>query len=125
MDAFKWLIPQTIEGWIYPIYKSHLDPVRLIHFLAIVVLLTRFVPPDGHRPSGFWQKALIRCGENSLSVFCLSVLVSFIGFVLLNRVSDGLPMQAAVSVLGIAFMVAIANLLTWEAKLDRRGPSLL
>lgn len=124
VDAFKWLIPQTIEGWLYPIYKSHLDPVRLIHFLAIVVLLTRFVPPDGHRPPGPWTKALIRCGENSLSVFCFSVLASFIAFVILNRVSDGLPMQAAVSALGIAFMITIADLLTWEAKLDRRGPEL-
>jgi hypothetical protein len=52
------------------------------------------------------------------------VLASFIAFVILNRVSDELPMQAAVSVLGIAFMVMIANLLTWEAKLDRRGPAL-
>ena len=124
VDAFRWLIPQVIEGWLYPIYKSHLDPVRLIHFLAIVVLLTRFVPPDGHRPPGPWTTALIRCGENSLSVFCFSVLASFIAFVILNRVSDGLPMQAAVSALGIAFMIAVANLLTWEARLDRRGPAL-
>ena len=124
LDAFKWLIPQMVEDWLYPIYKSHLDPVRLIHFLAILALLTRFVPPDGHRPPGPWTTALIRCGENSLSIFCFSVLASFMAFVTLNRVSDGLPMQAAVSAFGIAFMVAIANLLTWEAKLDRRGPEL-
>ena len=124
VDAFKWLIPQMIEDWLYPIYKSHLDPARLIHFLAIVVLLTRFVPPAGHRPPGLWTKALIRCGENSLSVFCFSVLASFIAFVILDRISDGLPMQAAVSAFGIAFMITIANLLTWEAKLDRRGSPL-
>jgi hypothetical protein len=33
-------------------------------------------------------------------------------------------MQAAVSAAGIVLMVAIATLLTWEAKLDRRGPKL-
>ncbi|WP_298873862.1 OpgC domain-containing protein [uncultured Bradyrhizobium sp.] len=124
LDAFKWLIPRMVEDWLYPIYKSHLDPVRLIHFLAIVVLLTRFVPPDGHRPPGAWEKALIRCGENSLPVFCLSVLASFVGFVVLNEVSDRLPMQAVVSALGIALLVAISNLLTWEAKLGKRGPEL-
>ncbi|WP_271607242.1 OpgC domain-containing protein [Bradyrhizobium sp. CCBAU 11434] len=124
IDVFKWLIPQIIEDWLYPIYKSHLDPARLVHFLAMVVLLTRFVPRDGHRQPGLWTKALIRCGENSLSVFCFSVLASFIAFVILNRVSDGLPMQAAVSALGIGLMIAIANLLTLEAKLDRRGPEL-
>ncbi|MBR1172697.1 OpgC domain-containing protein [Bradyrhizobium sp. KB893862 SZCCT0404] len=92
--------------------------------MALVVLLTRFVPPDGHPPPGPWTKALIRCGENSLSVFCFSVVASFIAFVILNRVSEGLPMQAAVSAFGIAFMVTIGNPLTWEAKLDRRRPSL-
>ncbi|QOZ56306.1 OpgC domain-containing protein [Bradyrhizobium sp. CCBAU 53338] len=124
LDGFKWLIPQMIEDWLYPIYKSHLDPARLIHFLAIVVLLTRFVPPNRNRSPGPWATALIRCGENSLSVFCFSVLASFVAFVVLNQVSDRLPMQAAVSALGIALMIAIANLLTWEAKLDRRGPEL-
>jgi hypothetical protein len=33
-------------------------------------------------------------------------------------------MQAAVSMAGIALMIAAATLLTWEAKLDRRGPKL-
>ncbi|MDA9524506.1 membrane protein [Bradyrhizobium sp. CCBAU 11434] len=124
LDAFKWLIPQMIEDWLYPIYKSHLDPVRIIHFLAIVALLTRIVPPDGRRSPGLWTTALIRCGENSLPIFCFSVLASFMTFVILNRVSDGLPMQAAVTALGIALMVAVANILTWEAKLDRRAPAL-
>jgi hypothetical protein len=33
-------------------------------------------------------------------------------------------MQAAVSIAGVALMIVIATLLTWEAKLDRRGPKL-
>jgi hypothetical protein len=52
------------------------------------------------------------------------VLASFVGLVILNEVSGGLAMQAAVSATGIALMIAIANILTWEAKLDRRGPKL-
>lgn len=42
----------------------------------------------------------------------------------LKEVSSGLAMQAAVSAAGIVLMVAIATLLSWEAKLDRRGPKL-
>lgn len=124
LDAFKWLIPQMIEDWLYPIYKSHLDPARLIHFLAIIVLFTRFIPREGHGPHGPWATALIRCGENSLPVFCFSVLASFSAFAILDRVSAGLPMQATVSAFGIACMVAIANLLTLEAKLTQGGPKL-
>jgi hypothetical protein len=32
--------------------------------------------------------------------------------------------HVAVSFAGIGLMIAAANLLTWEAKLDRRGPKL-
>jgi hypothetical protein len=33
-------------------------------------------------------------------------------------------MQAVVSAAGIALIIAAATLLTWEGKLDRRGPKL-
>jgi hypothetical protein len=68
--------------------------------------------------------AMIRCGENSLAMYCFSVLLSFLGFVILTQISSSFAMQAAVSMAGIALMIAAATLLTWEAKLDRRGPKL-
>ena len=71
-----------------------------------------------------WTVAMIRCGENSLPIYCFSVLLSFLAFVILKQVSGGLAMQAAASAVGIALIVAAASLLTWEAKLDRRGPKL-
>jgi hypothetical protein len=44
--------------------------------------------------------------------------------VILTQISSSFAMQAAVSMAGIALMIAAATLLTWEAKLDRRGPKL-
>jgi hypothetical protein len=124
IEAFGRVVPEVVEGLIYPIHKSHLAPLRLLHFLALVAIVTRLVPPDGYSRSRPWMTPMIRCGENSLSVYCFSVLASFVGLVILNEVSGGLAMQAAVSATGIALMIAIANILTWEAKLDRRGPKL-
>jgi hypothetical protein len=37
---------------------------------------------------------------------------------------DTFAMQAAVSMAGIVVMSVAAPLMTWEAKLDRRGPKL-
>ena len=71
-----------------------------------------------------WIVAMIRCGENSLPIYCFSVLLSFLAFVILKQVSGGLAMQAAASAVGIALIIAAASFLTWEAKLDRRGPKL-
>ena len=124
IEPLKWLIPDAVSGLIYPIYKSHLAPVRLLHFLALAVVVSRFIPPDWHHLVKPWTRALIRCGENSLAIYCLSVLLSFLGFVVLNEVSPGLAMQAIVSAAGIALLIAAATALTWEARLDRRGPKL-
>jgi hypothetical protein len=124
IEALKWLIPDVVAGVIYPIHKSHLAPLRLVHFLALAVVVSRFIPSDWPGLIRPWTTAMIRCGENSLSIYCFSVLFSFLAFVILNEVSNGLAMQAAVSLAGIALLIAAATLLTWEAKLDRREPKL-
>jgi hypothetical protein len=51
-------------------------------------------------------------------------VLSFIGHVVLTKFSGTLAMQAAVSIAGIVLMSVAATLMTWEAKLDRRGPKL-
>jgi hypothetical protein len=124
IEALKGIIPDVVSKLIYPIYKSHLAPVRLLHFLALAALVSRLTPPDWRGLMKPGITAMIRCGENSLSMYCLSVLLSFMGFVILTRISSGFAMQAAVSMVGIALMIAAASLTTWEAKQDRRGPKL-
>jgi hypothetical protein len=124
IEALTWLIPDVVSGLIYPIDKSHLAPLRFMHFLALAVVVSRFISSDWPGLIKPWTAAMIRCGENSLSIYCFSVLFSFLAFVILNEVSNGLAMQATVSVAGIVLLIAVATLLTWEAKLDRRGPKL-
>ena len=124
IKPLEGFIPNAVSKLIYPIDKSHLAPVRLLHFLALAIVVSRLTPPDWRGLSNPWLTAMIRCGENSLAMYCLSVLLSFGGLVILNRISSSFAMQAAVSVAGIALMIAVATLLTWEAKRDRRGPKL-
>lgn len=124
IEALKGFIPDAVEDLIYPIYKSHLAPVRLVHFLALAALVSRLTPPDWHGLMKLWMTVMIRCGENSLAIYCFSVLLSFMGFVILTEVSRSFAMQVVVSLAGIVLMIAAATLLTWEAKQDRRGPKL-
>jgi hypothetical protein len=118
------LIPSAVSGLIYPIYKSHLAPVRLLHFLALAFVVSRLAPRDWHGPVRPAVTAMIRCGENSLSIYCLGVMLAFIGQVVLTDVSRAFAMQLLISVAGIAIMIVAATLLTWESQLDRRGPRL-
>ena len=55
---------------------------------------------------------------------CQMVLLAFTAHAILVEVSASFGMQLAVSVGGIVAMVVAATLLTWESRLDRRGPRL-
>jgi hypothetical protein len=118
IKALEGFIPEAVSKLIYPIYKSHLAPVRLVHFLALAVVVARLMPRDWPGLRQPLITGLIRCGENSLAMYCFGVLLSFMGFVIL------FAMHTAVSIAGIVLMSVAATLPTWEAKLDRRGPKL-
>jgi hypothetical protein len=122
--ALEIFVPDQLSKLIYPIDKSHLAPMRLLHFLALAVVIVRLTSRDWHGLPKSLLTAMIRCGENSLPIYCLSVLLSFIGHVILVECSGGFAIQAAVSIAGILLMSVAATLLTSEARLDRRGPRL-
>jgi OpgC protein len=76
-------VPDAISNLIYPIYKSHLAPVRLLHFLSLALLMYRVKPSQWYRVPKPLLMTTVRCGENSLSIYCLGVLLSFAGLVFL------------------------------------------
>jgi len=123
IDALK-AMPEWLSALIYPIDKGHLSPLRLLHFLALAVVVSRLTPPDWHGLMRPLMVAMIRCGENSLALYCLSILLSFVGFVILVEVSGAIAMQVAVGIAGIALLIAAANLMTWTGKRDLPGPKL-
>jgi hypothetical protein len=104
------LIPQALTK-LYPLDKSNLDPLRLLHFLAIAVLTAWFVPRDWRGLTTPVMRGAIICGQNSLPIYCLGVLLAFAGHMALFNISEGLAMQIAVSLVGIAAMIATAALL--------------
>ena len=119
------VFPPLLVKLIYPIDKSDLDPLRLLHFLAIAVLVARFVRRDWKGSMTPLLRGAVRCGENSLEIYCLGVLLAFGGEILLVRVTNGIAMQIAISIGGITLMIAFATLLTWLANGSRQLPKLL
>jgi hypothetical protein len=104
------LIPQA-SAKLHPLDKSNLDPLRLLHFLAIAVLAAWFVPRNWRGLTTPVMRSAICCGQNSLPIYCLGVLLVFASHMVLFDISDGLAMQIAVSLVGIAAMIAAATLL--------------
>jgi hypothetical protein len=124
LHALEALMPEMLSKLIYPVDKSHVAPLRLFHFLALAVVVTRLVLRDWSGLMSPLMIGFIRCGENSLAIYCLDVLLAFIALVVLKQTAGGIAMQIALSVAGIALNIAAASVLTWIAKLDRRGPKL-
>lgn len=118
------LIPQALARIIYPVNKSDLDLLRLLHFLALAVLAARFVPRDWRGLMTWPMRAAIRCGENSLQIYCLGVVLALAGQIVLSDVSGAVAMQIVVSLGGILIMVATATLLTWIAVVSKQRPGL-
>jgi hypothetical protein len=105
------LIPEALANLLYPLDKSNLDPLRLLHFLAIAVLAAWFVPRNWPWLRTPVMRGAIRCGQNSLPIYCLGILLAFASHTTLLHISDGLATQIALSLGGIVAMIATATLL--------------
>ena len=106
-------VPRALAKLIYPIDKTNLDILRLLHFLALAYLIVSFVRVDA--PFLRWRafKPVVLCGQHSLHIFCLGAFLSFAGHFFLTEVNSSRAAQIFVSALGIGLMVALAGLLAW------------
>jgi hypothetical protein len=84
------LIPQALSNLLYPLDKSNLDPLRLLHFLAIAVLAASFVPRSWRGLTTPVMRGAIRCGQNSLPIYCLGVVLAFASHTALHDIRTGL-----------------------------------
>ncbi len=118
---YVFLIPKRVQDWLYPIDKNNLDFVRFLHFSALAILTVHFIPIDWPGLKSRWLRPMIMCGQHSLEIFCLGIFLSFIGHFLTTEVSPSIPMQIAISVLGITVMIGVAWLITWYNTVEGRG----
>jgi hypothetical protein len=116
-----FLVPKWLGELIYPIDKTNLDVLRILHFLSLAVITIWFVPPDwpALKSRVFWPA--IVCGQHSLEVFCLGVFLAFAGHFMFTEVSNRLLMHVLVSAVGIAIMVGVAALISWYRRIERQG----
>jgi hypothetical protein len=115
------LIPEALTNLLFPMDKSNLSPFRVLHFLALAVLAVWFVPYNWRGLITPVMRGAIRCGENSLPIYCLGVLLALASHVALHDISDGLAMQIALSLGGILMMIVAAMLLNaMRSKIGRQ-----
>ena len=102
------LVPKWMIKIIYPIDKTDLDMFRFMHFLALALIVSRYVPHDWAPLKFKWLRPAIMCGRHSLPIFCFGVFLSFAAHWVLMQYTRGVWEQLLVSAVGIVIMVAIA-----------------
>ncbi|MBI1206100.1 MAG: OpgC domain-containing protein [Azospirillum sp.] len=115
-------LPNWLGRLLYPIDKTNLDLLRLVHFLAVGYLVVRMVGPQ----AGFlsWRVAapLRACGKQSLQVFCVGTVLAFAGHFVLVEIDESLAAQLAVSIAGAASMIGVAYVLAWYQAMEKAPP---
>jgi hypothetical protein len=118
-SAFPGLLFDTL--WPYTLGKRDLSPLRLADFIALAVVTMRLIPRDAasFRSAAAWPA--IVCGQHSLQIFCVGILLSAMVHVVMTEFDDSLGTQIALNAAGLGVMIAIAWLLDWYKNARHEG----
>jgi Uncharacterized protein conserved in bacteria len=108
-------IPVSASGellWPF-LSKGDLGFLRFANVLALALLVSRVIHPQAWFLVGRAARPFVICGRNSLHIFCLGILLSVLGQLVLNEYFGGFLMQLAVSAAGIAIMIGVAAFMEW------------
>ena len=103
-----WWVPAWLNKMMYPIDKTDLDMLRFTHFLALALVVVRFVPHNWAALTSKWLRPMVMCGQHSLPIFCFGVFLSFAAHWVLMQYTRGVWEQLVISAAGILIMIGIA-----------------
>ena len=101
--------------------KTNLAWVRLFHIGALAWLAMRFLPAGAAMASNALGRILARTGQNSLEVFCASIVLAIAGQIILAEAAFDLGVQLLVCSIGVMLLVGLGNFLSWYKTLTQKG----
>ena len=115
-------VPALLRRLLWPLDKSTLAPLRIFSVVALAILVARFVPRDAGWLTGRLGWPVVLCGQNSLDVFCLGILLSVLGGILLTEFNFAPAAVVAVNLGGVAAMLGLAIGMAWYGAGGRIPP---
>ena len=112
-----WM-PSALSDWLYPISKTDLSPVRLLHFLALAYVTAKLLPGRGWTQNWLAQQTC-RMGRYSLEVFCLGVLLAPLADMVNAMAGDAFAMQILTALAGTALMALLGAWLEFNKRLNQ------
>jgi hypothetical protein len=112
-------LPSWVLQAFDPNDKTNLAPWRVVHLLALAVVVTRFLPADS--PILRWRSLvpLLKCGQNSLKVFCIGIVLSFCAHAAIELSLNSLWVQFFAGTAGVLLMTTGAYYWTWSKQRGR------
>jgi hypothetical protein len=104
---------------LWPVNKNNLSPLRLVPFFALLLLVATHVPRDARFLGSMAARPLVLCGQQSLEIFCLGILLSALGHFILSEYTSDIVIQLAVNAAGITTMCLTAKMIDWYKATDR------
>ncbi|WP_426135812.1 OpgC family protein [Pseudomonas sp. PWP3-1b2] len=112
------VMPVWISEWIYPISKTDLSPLRLLHFLALAYVTAKLLPTAGWTQNPVAAQ-VCRMGRFSLEVFCLGVVLAPLADMLNAMAGDTVPVQLLTALAGVLLMAALGAWLELNKRLSQ------
>jgi hypothetical protein len=117
-DLHDAVVPASLQNLLYPISKTNLSPVRLLHFLALAYVTAKLVPDSGWTQNWLAQQSC-RMGRFSLEIFCLGVLLAPLADMVNALTDDAFAMQIFTALVGAGLMALLAMWLEFNKRLNQ------
>jgi hypothetical protein len=125
-----WLydpFPALFGKALWPLLsKTNLSLWRFANVLMLAFLAARLISPQAQFLTSRAAWPFVLCGRHSLHIFCLGILLSTIGRLIINEFLGGVFLQCLIAVAGIAIMIGTAALMEWfKAEQSPSRPQVL
>ena len=117
------IFPRALFEAFNPNDKTNLAPYRFLHLAVLVIVVVRLIPIDAPALQAAIWRPLVKCGQQSLEVFCVGIYLSFLASFVLQTTSDGISAQLLVGTGGIAIMTAVAYYRSWSKRVEKPAPA--
>lgn len=114
------LVPDAIGSYFIPNDKTNLALYRIAHLASLIYIVASFIPQDWKGLRSPLVRPLIVCGQQSLPVFCVGLLLSFVAHFTIDLTSAGVVGQLLVGLAGISLMTLVAYYQAWSKRVDRK-----
>jgi len=112
------VMPAALSDLLYPISKTDLSPVRLLHFLALAYVTAKLLPGRAWTQNWLAQQTC-RMGRYSLEVFCLGVLLAPLADMVNAMTNDAFAMQIFTALAGAGLMALLGAWLDLNKRLTQ------